>query len=134
MKKHIDILSERKFVRTMKREPHIDEFSIRRSALIIKLKQPFFDWAKSLDLKYDYSQYLVDTDVYLLPELDNNKQLEKWLKKNFDIIFRNLINRWQEEGYLWIKQKRTFKMFKQWFDYSLHTMVYDTDPKVRYKK
>lgn len=121
----IDIYSEKRFEIAMTTEPNINEFSIQRSVLVVRLKEPFRDWVKSIKPKVKQKEFL-KADAYLIPELDTEKQMEKWLRKYFDNIFRDQVDRWQEEGYLWIKQKRTFKMFKQWFDFSFHPMVYET--------
>jgi hypothetical protein len=66
-----------------------------------------------------------DDDVYLLPDFEEIAQMERWLKKNFDDIFCDQLNNWYTDEDVW-PQKRTFKMFKEWFDYSLHTMISDT--------
>jgi hypothetical protein len=63
---------------------------INRTALIIKPKKPFFDWLKSIDPEDDVlDDYMDDPDVYLLPDYEEIDQMENWLKKNFDAIFRD---------------------------------------------
>ena len=99
---------------------------INRTALIVKPKKPFFDWLKEIDPEDDVlDDYMDDPDVYLLPDFEDTDQMEIWLKKNFDVIFRDQMNHWYTEEDLWI-EKRTFKLFNQWFVYSMHTMVWDT--------
>jgi hypothetical protein len=99
--------------------------NVRRSALVVKHKQPFIDWLQQLDPEGVYSRINDDPDVYLLPDFDEIKEIESWLKKNFDLIFTDQLNNWYINDSLWVKN-RTFKMFKEWFDYSLHTMIWDT--------
>ena len=107
-------------------EPIISYFeNVRRTAIVIKPKQPFLDWLKSIDPSDDDPKLLNETDVYLLPDFEEVKQMENWLKKNFDSIFSDQLNNWYLDEPCWV-QNRTFKMFKEWFDYSLHTMIYDT--------
>jgi hypothetical protein len=50
--------------------------------------------------------------------------MESWLKKNFDKIFKHQLNNWYIDETLW-PPARTFKMFKEWLQYSAHTMVWD---------
>lgn len=99
---------------------------INRTALIIKPKKPFFEWLKSIDPKDDVlDDYMDDPDVNLLPDFEEIDQIENWIKKNFDAIFRDQMNQWYTEEDLWV-QNRTLKLFNKWFEYSMHTMIWDT--------
>jgi len=98
---------------------------VQRSALIIRPKMPFKDWLVSMDpedREYDSSK---DIDIYLIPNFEYEKDAEKWLKENFDDIFCDQMNNWYTDESDWI-QNRTFKMFKEWFDYSIHMSILDT--------
>jgi len=99
--------------------------NVNRTALVIKPNKPYFDWLNSIENLPDDPDIYSDTDIYLLPDFDDLDQMQKWIKKNFDIIFCDQMNHWYTDESLWI-QNRTFKLFTQWFDYSLHTMVWDT--------
>lgn len=66
-----------------------------------------------------------ESDVYLLPDFEMKEAMERWLKKNYDWLFCELLHNWYTSEDKWAKN-RTFKMFKEWFHYSLHTMVYDS--------
>ena len=99
--------------------------NVRRSALVLKPKQPFKDWLVSLDsgdIKVDITN---NSDVYLLPDFEELKQIESWLKRNYDQIFCDQMNNWYVDDSVWI-QNRTYRIFKEWFDYSIHTMIWDT--------
>jgi hypothetical protein len=99
--------------------------SVKRTALVVKCKKPFYDWLEYLDPADKIFSDESDSHVYLLPDFDDSIQGEKWLKKNFDDIFSDQLNNWYIDETLW-PQKRTFKIFKDWFEYSLHIMVSDT--------
>lgn len=98
---------------------------VHRTALIIKPKKPFKDWLSSIES--DNKDFDIDEDpmIYLLPDFDEVSDMERWLKKNFDQIFIDQMNNWYTLESMWVPN-RTFKMFKEWFDYSLHTMIMDT--------
>ena len=99
---------------------------INRTALVVRPKKPFFDWLKKIDPEDDPLQdFMDDSDVYLLPNFEDHEEMENWLKKNYDQIFCDQMNHWYTDEDLWI-QKRTFKLFNEWFDYSMHTMIWDT--------
>jgi hypothetical protein len=98
---------------------------VKRSAMVVKPKMPYINWINETYPDDTISIDNYEDDVYLLPNFEENKQMENWLKKNFDQIFTDQLNQWYtgEEGW---PQKRTIKMFKEWFDYSMHTMIWDT--------
>ncbi len=64
--------------------------------------------------------------VYLVKEKESNEAIERWLKKNFDSIFQNELNNWHTDEKDWIK-KRTYKMFVEWFDFEIHSMILDLE-------
>jgi hypothetical protein len=68
----------------------------------------------------------LEGDVYLLPDFEEISQMKIWLKKNYDAIFSDQLNNWYTDEACW-PQHRTFSMFAGWFEYSLHTMILDTE-------
>ena len=98
---------------------------VNRTAIVISPRQPFVNWIKSLNSEMSLELVEGDHNVYLIPDFDETAQMNRWLKKNFDLIFIDQLNNWYTDETYWIKN-RTFKMFKEWFNYSLHTMVLDT--------
>lgn len=99
--------------------------NVKRSALVIKPKTPFKDWLANLDKENSNIDGTADPYVYLLPDFETTKEMEKWLSENFDDIFSDQLNNWYIDETVWV-QNRSFKLFKEWFDYTLHTMVFDT--------
>src|SRR5664280_2019257 len=103
---------------------------INRTAIVIKPKKPFFDLMKKV-FKEDFNDdediedMSKDLAVYLVPSLDTIEDMEVWLSKNYDIIFREQLGTSINCGELLV-DTRTFKLFKEWFDYSLHSEVWDT--------
>lgn len=98
--------------------------SVRRTALVLQPKKPFYDWLNSMYPEDENPESCSDPDVYLLPDYESIAQMENWLKRNFDWLFCEQLNEWYTDEDGW-PQKRTFKLFKEWFNYSLHTMVWD---------
>ena len=99
--------------------------NINRNAIVVNAKKPLFDW-----INYLYPESPVngrqEGNIYLIREKNSIEEIEKWLKLNFDKIFENELNDWHSEENDW-PQKRTLKMFKDWFDYQLHSMVLDME-------
>jgi hypothetical protein len=106
--------------------------SVKRSALVLKPKQPFHDWLLSVEPGEDFRDALKESDVYLLPDYEKISQMQNWLNRNFDSIFIDQLSNWYTDETLW-PQNRTMKMFNEWFEYSLYTMILDTQ-KGRIKK
>ncbi|OOP57279.1 MAG: hypothetical protein AYP45_03695 [Candidatus Brocadia carolinensis] len=99
--------------------------NVNRTALVLKPRQPFHDWLLRVEPEEDFLGELKEGDVYLLPGYEDVSQMQNWLKRNYDAIFTDQLNNWYTDETLW-PQNRTMKMFKDWFEYSLFTMVLDT--------
>lgn len=106
-------------------KPQEDFESVYRAAMVITPKQPFFDWLKKLEPSLEIDEEMQEGEVYLLPDFETKQEAERWLKKHFDTFFQQELCSWYTEPQLW-PAKRTFKLFQEWFSFSLHTMVWDT--------
>jgi len=65
--------------------------------------------------------------VYLISdhEADDDKALARWIKHNHQVLFKVELEGWYTDERLW-PQKRTLKLFKEWFEVECHTVVEDT--------
>jgi len=107
--------------------------SLNRTAVAVIPKQPFLDWLEKTFFPGKLPQVLLEENtMYLLDAIDDKKSVEKWLKKNFDQIFSNELNEWTDDKKDWPKN-RTYKMFAEWFDVKICSMIYDlgTSPLLR---
>ncbi|MGS2764436.1 hypothetical protein [Sinomicrobium sp. M5D2P9] len=95
---------------------------IDRHAIVLKPKQPFLDWVNSF-ISEDKVEKIKESNIYLVD--DTIDDLEKWLEKNFDKLFRMELDEWYSKKY-WPKN-RTYKMFRQWFQADVTTMIYDLE-------
>ncbi len=101
--------------------------TINRAALIVRPKQPYVDWANSVDndsprailqeLRTDPSSYLVET-IDLLEDFD------LLIDDTWEWIFREQLNGWMRDPDLW-PEGLTREMFLEWFDCELSTMIRD---------
>ena len=99
---------------------------INRNAILVRPKKPFFDW---LELIFHEEQTISDTEennIYLIREMGSNENIKKWIKKNFDNIFVNELNDWYTDESVW-PPNRTYKMFSEWFEIEIHSMVLDLE-------
>lgn len=98
---------------------------INRNAIVIKQKSPFFNWINSLYPDTPVNT-LEESNVYLIRSLKNHEEIENWLRRNFDKIFQNELNDWHTDEKGW-PQKRSFKIFKEWFEYEIRSMILDLE-------
>lgn len=107
-------------------ESNWDTGFIDRSAIIIQAKQPFLDWYNSL---YpgdgdDMQALLTQKRIYLVAATEDEKDLENWLNKKYDKIFTEELEGWHTNKKQW-PQKRSYKMFKLWFDVEVIAPIFD---------
>ncbi len=100
--------------------------SIDRNAIIIRPKKPFFDWINSIYPKDEPSTKNDEYNIYLIREMDNNDLILKWIKKNFEDLFSNELNDWCTDEKKWPKN-RDFKMFSDWFEIEISSMILDLE-------
>jgi len=105
---------------------------VNRGVITVIPQKPFYDWINYLDPEHpmepdhfkEYNSYLITDEI-----LD----ITKVLKKRYKIIFESeLLGMWLDENN-W-PQRRTFKVFNDWFDCKLSAVVYDLGKEGIYKK
>jgi len=99
---------------------------INRSLAIVKAKQPFIDWAHSVDEDpdYDVEDFREDSSAYLIPEFEDDQEQREILEEFYQPIFEEELNSWCLDESTW-PQKRDLAMFLEWFDIEFHSLVYD---------
>jgi len=107
---------------------------INRAALIVKLKKSFIDWLVYTSREHDGEDCLkaeeIETEgfdskhVYLIPAFDENEDYGKFLKKNYRGVFAHELSGWYTNPSMW-PQDRSWKVFQQWLDCEIQTMVLD---------
>jgi hypothetical protein len=104
-------------------ESDFEENYINRYAIVLKPQQPLFDWINKL-YPDDKISEVKEANIYLVD--DEIDDLEKWLQKKFDKFFMMELDEWHTNKKEW-PQKRNYKMFKEWFQVDISTMIYDLE-------
>ena len=100
---------------------------VARNAVTVKPKKPFYDWIDSIYPDDDPTVNRKDEfNVYLVQELDSNEEVLRYIKFNFEKIFANELNDWNTDINEW-PDRRTLKMFLDWFDLEINSMVLDLE-------
>lgn len=96
--------------------------SINRAAIVVRPKEPFFEWASSLEgglpesTEAWCSVYLADA-----AEDDDPNQV---LRRHFATIFEEQLESWHRRVDDW-PSPRTFALFEQWFEAEVVDLVFD---------
>ena len=101
---------------------------LNRSAIILIPKQPYADWANALDTdgpRFELSEQDDHLTVFLGPERDTIEEIHRFVDKHFAYFFEALLEDWSLDESQW-PARRTRRMFHEWFDVRIHTMVEDT--------
>ena len=106
-------------------------YLLNRSTLIVKLKKPYLDWINyvSAPEKFTLESLNIENNVFLIPEFDTKEQLESIIKSAYTEIFEVELQAWYADESTW-PEKRDYKTFKQWFDITVHSMLFDTSEEI----
>jgi hypothetical protein len=107
---------------------------LNRTALVIKLRQPFVDWVNSVD-KYSeplsFEEANDENTIYLVDEVcgEDPEQTELWLEKNYAQIMMAELENWLTDEESW-PQDLSYDLFRKWTKVSVHSVVLDlgTEP------
>jgi hypothetical protein len=97
---------------------------INRSALIVRPKKPYLDWAAGLNDAGVTDDLDGDETVYLIPEIEDEIEMKRVLTKVFSEIFEQELMAWHTDESAW-PQMRSLAMFRQWFELEFHGIVVD---------
>jgi len=103
-------------------------YLINRAVAIVKPRQPFLEWLSRMP---DPPQGLTldelreDCTAFLIPEPTYQDEAEGFVEEIYDEIFEIELNAWYTHEALW-PPHRDYKMFLEWFDVEIHSMVIDS--------
>lgn len=105
---------------------------INRGAILLKYKAPAIQWINEAD-PYDDDPEITEDDVneertvYLISDEagDTKDSVDRWIKENYKELFERELAGWYTDPDLW-PEKRTLRLFREWFDVECHTVVIDT--------
>jgi len=108
---------------------------INRSVLVVRPKQPYVDWANSVDddgSRADLACLRKQPHAYLVEDIDLLDEFAQLVDDNWEPIFQEQLDVWMRDPECW-PERLTREMFLEWFDCELCTMVWDM-PKTRIKR
>ena len=99
---------------------------VNRSVVLIRPKEPFFQWLRSLPDPCELSieDYNDDSTAYLLPEYEDDIEQTEVLEQYYDLIFEEVLGGWWTVEGDW-PPTRNFATFNDWFSCEFHSLVID---------
>lgn len=101
---------------------------INRSAIIVKPKQAYLEWAKLDDAEglaeSVFESLHKEPHVYLLPEYEDPGSELEVLEEFWPTLFEAMLAGWLRDPECW-PQNRTFEMFREWFEIQMSSVVED---------
>lgn len=113
-------------------------FTINRGVIILMPKQPVLDWVVRVDpvpSNLTLAELHQEQDGFLVSQrtIETIEDAQRWVYRRWKMFFELKLNDWYTEESLW-PQKRTLKMFKEWFDIHYHPMLWDmTDETIQHE-
>lgn len=98
--------------------------TINRTALTIRPKQPYIDWANSFEEGEKYGPDNQHATTILVSDEYDEFNYETYLKKIYKILFEEELESWMPNPDDWPKIK-SYKMFKDWFEIICSDMIWD---------
>ena len=99
---------------------------LNRAALVVMPKQPYVDWANSIDggPKLDLNDAHYEYTVYLVDNIGYDSDIPKVLKRYHTYIFEHELAAWYLDIAAWPPQ-RDLRTFKKWFEVKACSVVLD---------
>lgn len=97
---------------------------LNRSVVILRPKQPYLDWAESLNDGGTVPTVDGEKTVHLLPVNESDDDGSQTIEQCFEGLFESELAAWHEIEADW-PQNRTYAMFQEWFSVEWHSLVVD---------
>jgi hypothetical protein len=103
-----------------------------RIAIVILPKAPFVEWINATDPAQQTKPLTLESareepSAFLIPldDADDSDEFGKqWMQRNWRLLFEHVLDEWYVDSDLW-PRNRTVKMFREWCDVQMHSMVFD---------
>ncbi len=103
-------------------------YVLNRSVVFLLPKQPVLDWLLRVDpnpMDITLDQLRQEPEIFMVPQkLEMHEQAARWVNQHWEAFFEQYLNGWFTVESMW-PQKRSRKMFNEWFDIHFSSMVFD---------
>ena len=101
--------------------------TINRAGLIVRPKQPYVDWANSVDddgPRANLQEIRASPSIYLVECIDFLEDFRLLVDDTWEWIFKEQLSGWMRDPELW-PEELTRETFLERFDCELSTMIWD---------
>ncbi|MFN4236447.1 MAG: VacJ [Vogesella sp.] len=102
-------------------------YEVNRSIAILKPRQPFLDWLKSLpgslDGQLELAQLRADCNALLIPAADDYASAEDFVRRHYRTLFSAELADWCDDDAFWPELSPA--LFTAWFDVEIHSVLTD---------
>lgn len=103
-----------------------------RVVVTILPKAPFVEWINAADptpanATVTFEDAREEPSAFLIPTGGTNdldQPGKRWIERNWKMVFEQLLEDWYVDPDLW-PRNRTLKMFREWCEVCIHTIVLD---------
>jgi hypothetical protein len=103
-----------------------------RVVAVLLPKAPFVEWINAADpvainATITYDDARAEPSAFLIPTDqadDPDEPGKRWIQRNWKLLFEHLLGDWYVDPALW-PRNRTIKMFREWCEVRVHSMVFD---------
>lgn len=100
-------------------------YEVNRSIAILKPRQPFLDWLKSLpgslDGQLELAQLRGDCNALLIPAADDYESAEDFVRQHYRALFSAELADWCDDDAFWPELNPA--LFTEWFDVEIHSVL-----------
>ena len=99
---------------------------INRGLVVLKKKEPFLGWLKSLPDPIEISLKEANEDPMslLIPDFENAEEATDYIRDRFEKLWGFEMERWWEDPEEWEKNL-SWKKFNEWFEIQTSCIVWD---------
>ena len=100
---------------------------INRAVAVIKPRQPYLDWAKSIPGPADdvtLDEVRTNCTAILIPDFDDPAEAEEFIATIADDLFEMELDSWDRDPRTW-PVNRSHAIFQEWFGVEIHSIVLD---------
>ena len=102
-------------------------WSVNRSVLVVRPRQPYLDWVHSLDdegKQVSLDDLRRDCTALLVQPVEGDDHQEEILATIFEDVFEHELWSWMRDPAVW-PRRRDLATFKAWFDVEFHSTTMD---------
>ena len=102
-------------------------WSVNRSVLVVRPRQPYLDWVHSIDeggKKFTLEDLRLDCTAYLIPEVLDDDHQAQIVAAIYEEVFEHELWAWMRDPDVWPPQ-RDLRTFRQWFELEFCSVTLD---------